>query len=310
MPILPAPVRRSLSQALGVWRDGQARSSMTVARAARASRLGLVAAGALTREIAVLECGSGRNASGLFSEFAAVLGLLDHYERWRDLYAGVRVHFGGGLYLDPPFGDNWWEYYFEPVNIATSHDAPSRVVSRPYHDLCANRVEQTLSRQRGAALIDRYIALQPAVQNEVDSYIAGNWSDAHIIGVHYRGTDKAVDAPRAPYHQVESIIRDRMRMAAPEPCRIFLATDEQAFLHYMRDRFPAQLLCREMFRSADGQPTDVVNADRNHQKGLDAVVDCLLLSRTHVLIRTASNLSLCATLFNPRLPELLMNPHR
>ena len=63
-------------------------------------------------------------------------------------------------------------------------------------------------------------------------------------------------------------------------------------------------------RSIDGRPIDVENADGNYQKGLDAVVDCLLLSRAHTLIRTASNLSLCSTLFNPSLPDRLLNPER
>ena len=63
-----------------------------------------------------------------------------------------------------------------------------------------------------------------------------------------------------------------------------------------------------MFRSVDGRPIDVVNSDGNYQKGLDAVLDCVLLSRTDYLIRTASNLSLCATLFNARVPEHALEP--
>lgn len=282
---------------------------MIAARFARASRLGAVAARLQQPEVSVIECGSGDTASGLFSEFAAVLGLLDHYERWQRLYAGVRVRFAGGLYLDPPFGDNWWEYYFEPVDIVTRDGVP-RVVDRHYHDLCANRVERTMSRDRGAALVERYIALKPDVRLIVDRYIADHWLSAYVIGVHYRGTDKAIDAPRVPYEQVESVVRDAMRASPMEECKIFLASDEQTFVHHMRDRFPNQLLFRDMFRSTDGRPTDVVNADGNRQKGLDAVVDCLLLSKTHFLVRTASNLSLCSTLFNRRLPNVLINPER
>ena len=55
-----------------------------------------------------------------------------------------------------------------------------------------------------------------------------------------------------------------------------------------------------------------LGVDDGHElrEGLDAVVDCLLLSRAHTLIRTASNLSLCSTLFNPSLPDRLLNPER
>ena len=43
------------------------------------------------------------------------------------------------------------------------------------------------------------------------------------------------------------------------------------------------------------------------QKGEDAVLDCLLLSRCQVLIRTASNLSQCSALINPDVPEIALN---
>lgn len=310
MPRLPPPVRRSLQRARTTWRRGHARSSAAAASVLRASRLAGVATGILVPEVAVLECRGGRDASGFFSELAAVLGMLDHYERWQHLYAGIRVDFGHGLYYDPAFGPNWWQYYFEAVDVGGGRGAPARVVSPYYHDLCANRVEREMSRERGSALIDRYVAVRPHVRHLVDQYVGEHWRDRFVIGVHYRGTDKADDAPRVPYERVEAVVRDTMSRAGPGRCRLFLATDEQAFLDYMRPRFPEQLRYRPMFRSVDGRPTDIVNADGNHKKGEDALVDCLLLSRSHHLIRTASNLSLCSTLFNPRLTEVLLNRER
>jgi len=273
-------------------------------------RLGAVAAGVVPAEVAVLECRGGRDVSGLFSEFAAAVGLLDHFERWRHLYAGVKVDFGHGLYYDPDVGPNWWEYYFEPINVSDSSGARARVVSPFFHDLCANRVERTMSRARGAAMVGRYVTAKPALREVVDTFVGETWTDQFVVGLHYRGTDKAEDAPRVPYERVEAVVRDTMLREGGNRCRLFLATDEQPFLEFMRDRFPAQLCYRQMFRSVDGRPIDVVNADGNHKKGLDAVVDCLLLSRAHTLIRTASNLSLCSTLFNPRLPDTLLNPER
>ena len=77
----------------------------------------------------------------------------------------------------------------------------------------------------------------------------------------------------------------------------------------MRERFPGRVVCLEMHRSVDGTPIDVIQGD-NWNKGRDAVLDCLLLSRCDVLVRTASNLSLCAGFFNPRLPVVLLNRER
>lgn len=261
----------------------------------------------LAPEVAVLECRRGRDASGFFSEFAAVLGMLDHYHHRQHLYAGIRVDFGDGLYYDEAVGPNWWQYYFEAIDVGSGSGAPVRVVSPHFHDWCAHRVEREVPRHAAAALVDRYVTVRPGIRHLVDRYIGEHWLDRFVIGVHYRGTDKAADAPRVPYERVEAVVRESIRRAGGADCRLFLATDEQGFLDYMRSRFPGQLLFREMFRSVDGQPIDVVNTDGNYKKGEDALVDCLLLSRTHHLIRTASNLSLCSTLFNARLSETMLN---
>jgi hypothetical protein len=293
-----------------MWRDGQVRGLVAAARFQRGAHLGAVTMRIRQPEVAVLECRGGPDVSGFFSEFAAVVGLLDHYERWRHLYAGVRVEFGHGLYFDAAVGPNWWDYYYEPIDIRDRPEARTHVVNPHFHDLCANRVERTLPRATGAALVERYVRVKPHVRDIVDDFSKRHWPDQFAIGLHYRGTDKSEDARRVPYEEVESVVRDTMQRAGTNRCRVFLATDEQAFVHFMLARFPSQLCYREMFRSTDGRPIDVVNADGNYRKGLDAVVDCLLLAKTSALIRTASNLSLCATLFSPQLPDTLLNPER
>ena len=277
---------------------------MMVAAAARALRLGAIAAGLTPKDVALVTAGGGRLASGLFSEVASVIGFLDHFDRRRDCYAGIVVDFCDGLYLDRAAGPNWWNYYFQPIAIGSRE--PARPIGHAYHDLCARRVERGMTRARGAELVSRFIAPAAAVETAVNDFVRAHWSD-QVIGVHYRGTDKSVDAPRVAYPDVEIAIRQRM---SSDGCRIFVATDEQGFVDYMQQRFPERVLSRPMFRSSDGRPIDIVNADGNFTKGFDAVVDCLLLSRTHSLVRTASNLSLCATFFNPRLPSVILNPER
>ena len=307
MSSVPA-VRRSLTGARATWRDAYARSSMLAARASRASRLRAIAAGLLPQEIAVLHSGGGRHASGLFSEFASVLGFLDHYERWRRCYAGVLVDYRDGLYAEPAAGSNWWNSYFTPIAMRHA-DGPLRAVGQSYHDLCANHVERTMVRGRAADLVDRYIGAAPHVHAMVDEFVARHWQGAAVIGVHYRGTDKVIDARRVPYDEVAAKIDDRLS-AAGRHGKVFVATDEDAFVEFVRGRFPGRVVARDMFRSSDGRPIDIVNDDGNYRKGLDAVVDCLLLSRTDFLIRTASNLGLCATFFNRLLPAVLLNPER
>lgn len=301
---VPAALTRPLRRIRSTWRDERARLLIALSRARRAMRLRAVAAGLGARELPVFECRRGEDVSGLFSEFAAVVGFLDHYDRHQQQYAGVRVEFSDGLYHEPSRGPDWWAYYFEPISIG---GGPERRVDPHFHDHCAYLVEQSLPRTRGAGLVQQYVAVQPAVREQVDAYIAQHWT-AHVVGVHYRGTDKFEDAPRMTYEHVAECVRTAAQGRAD--ARVFVATDEAAFVDYMTREFGDRVRFRQMFRSTDGRPIDVVNADSNYQKGLDAVLDCLLLSRTHYLIRTASNLSLCSTLFNPALPGMLLNPER
>lgn len=306
MTPLPA-LRSSVSGGLARLRDGQARVLIAGARLAHNARLAAAGSGLRPKEIAVLSAGDGAKASGLFSEAASILGLLEDFERRPARYAGIQVEFDAGLYLDPGAGRNWWEYYFEPVRAGAA-DGPRRKVSHYFHDFCAHRIERSFARDRAAELVQRYVIPRPTIRAIVDRFVSANWR-RQVIGVHYRGTDKFVDARRVAYDEVERAIRERIHAPAPE-LRFYVATDEDAFVAFMRERFPGQVLVREMFRSSDGRPIDIVNDDSPHQRGLDAVVDCLLLSRTHSLVRTASNLGLFATFFNPRVPVCLLNPER
>lgn len=305
--MLSLPVAtRSLNTARARWRDVFARSTMAACRVAALSRFGAIAAGLRAREVLVLRSGHGRNASGLFSEVAAVIGFLEHYEQWRRFYAGARLEFVDGLYLDPAYGSNWWQYYFEPISLGNDGGASRREIGQHYHDFFANRVERRMPRRTAARLVASHVRVKPAIQAAIDSYVRDHWQGTRVVGVHYRGTDKIAEARRVPYDEIAS----SLAQLASASCRVFLATDEQAFVDWMRARLGDRLLVRAMFRSLDGRPIDVINADGNYRKGFDAVVDCLLLSRTAHLIRTSSNLGLCATFFNPQLPETLLSRER
>jgi hypothetical protein len=276
---------------------------------ARAVRLRAVGAGLLPPHIAVIECRRGPDVSGLFSEAAAVVGFLDHFTRAGGLYAGVRVRFLDGLYLEPRVGPDWWNYYFEPVEVTTRDHASEQVVDPHFHDWCAYQVERSLPRTAAAALVAQYILPRQALRDAADAFIRERWEGAWVVGIHYRGTDKFEDAPRVPYEVIAAIAAEKLNRDAGS--RVFVATDEAPFIDYMVAKFgAARVSFRRMFRSADGRPIDVVNGDGNHRKGFDAVLDCLLLSRASELVRTASNLSLFATFFNPALPTVLLNPER
>ena len=274
------------------WYSGGA-----IQQARIAVRSAIAAAGLpLAKEYLELQCAKGNEASGLFSEFCAVIGCLDHFERHRTIYEGLRVDFGrDGLYYEAASGWNWWEYYFEPIQIGDASGARITAVPLWQHDYFAERVEQRVPRDHAAEMLARYIRVKPDIHAAVDAYCA-EYLTGDTIGIHYRGTDKSEESPVVPYGRVAEALR-----AVPDDARIFVATDEQAFLDYLMQAYPGRVIFRPMYRSQDRTP---LHKSPGHGRagGRDAVIDCLILARCNRLIRTASNLGLVAGWFKPHMP--------
>lgn len=86
--------------------------------------------------------------------------------------------------------------------------------------------------------------------------------------------------------------------------KVFIATDEQSLLDYMTLHYPSKVIYYEgSERSINGVCVHLSgHGGSPYKKGEDALIDCLLLSKTDIILKTSSNLSLCATYFNPDIP--------
>lgn len=265
----------------------------------------------IRKEFLVLECADGDDASGLFSELAAVIGAIEFCERWPRLTAGLRIDFANrGLYYDPAIGDNWWGYYFEPIEIGSNEDAAVRTVGALQHDAFAHRVERTMPRAAASALVTKHVRVKPHLLHLVDQYLRDNFVDATpAFGVHYRGTDKQEEEPAVPYATVTAAIGAAVRDMTEAGPLLHVATDDQRFLDYAQAVFPGMIRCLSMARSSDGRPLHK-GAGPGYAKGADAIVDCVVLSRCRRLLRTPSNLGLFSTFFNPQLPVTVLDGRR
>src|SRR5262245_50770754 len=64
----------------------------------------------------------GSRGAGMFSIFTNVLWLCDDYEK--GAISGFEVRFGRrGAYFDQAMGQNWWEYYCEPLSCGNKDGA-------------------------------------------------------------------------------------------------------------------------------------------------------------------------------------------
>ncbi len=207
-------------------------------------------------------------------------------------------------YRDPGRSPNWLSYFFD-VEPVRKPDFVLRDL-RQFH--LGDRAEIPTI-ERGAALRAKYLPVRPEITQKVESFVAANMAGRNVLGVHFRGTDKTIEAPRVEREVVLQTI-ERFLQKNPQIDCLFVASDEASFIPYIRDAFPALPVVShdDVFRSTTIQnfyQQDL--GEGNYIKGEEALINCLLLSRCNVLIRTTSFLSAWASIFNPALPIVLLN---
>lgn len=246
--------------------------------------------------------------SGFFAVFCSVIGVLDDYDKGK--YAGVKIDFNSGLYLDPDKGPNWWEYFFEPIaNSKEAKNAPQHVLTGSER-LGYSGVGFHLPRDRAFYLLQKYVRLKKKVRKEVDSFYEKHFYGKYVIGIHHRGTDKFLESPLISYAHTLHVLNDVMSLLSPEDLsrlKIYVATDEQEFLTHIKSLYPSLVIHSDFVRSNDNTSLHGFSNhyESNYQKGKEALLDCLLLSKCKVLIYpSTSSLSIAATKFNPVMQAL------
>jgi len=245
--------------------------------------------------------------SGFFSCFQIAIGLLDDYEQ--GTYSGVSISFKEDtLYYDKRYGKNWWNYYFEPISFGPSTAPRLSLYSTRKLGTYAYQAGFALSRDRCKKLIDKYIKIKPEITHSLNTFLLDHFHNKPFIGVQYRGTDKfiAESFPLSPQKACQ-MIKQLIEEKGLEEYKIFVATDTEQFLQLMKKTFHKKIVSFNAMRSSNGKAVHFQRNLSGYKKGLDALLDCLALSRSSFLIRTSSNLSNTALIFNPSLRSHLLN---
>ncbi len=246
---------------------------------------------------------------GMFGMLHVIFGVL-HFAESRG--HAVEISLESGPYLDPERGENWWAYYFEPsiLSFDELNTDPMEIIELEELWMFA-RYGTTLSTNVAHKIMSN-VSVKDHIQAKVDEFAAQNFLQKHVIGVHYRGTDKVdqrdtgrpVEAVRVPYDYVFEHL-DTYDTSS----HFFVATDEAEFVTAMIERFGSRVLAYDAIRSSGGWGIHYEQREFSpYQAGEDALVDCLLLSKCNHLVRTESSLSRFSNVFNPMLrPTNLTN---
>lgn len=242
--------------------------------------------------------------AGFFHNFNIVLGFLDLYDKTPDL--SIEVNFWQrGLYYEKGRGDNWWSYYF----LDTKYERKNLlkpIIRRP-SDIekaeMGNSVHFYMTRQRASFLIEKYIRVKPEILQEVEDFYTTYLKGHRVIGLHYRATDKVLEANAISYQEVkEKLLKEIEKQKAD---RIFVATDDPIFLLELKQDFSSLVVHTDAQR-IENAPIHYTS-DLNYLKGKEALIDCLLLARSDVLLRCSSNLSAVSCFFNPNMKAISLN---
>ena len=248
--------------------------------------------------------------SGMFASFGTILGALHMYETGQ--IQGFHIEMESGPYIDETLGKNWWEYYFLPIHLGAA-DVPRHYCTAADISNLAG-IGFHLDRGYAYALIQKHVRIKLEIEHELALFYAHNFAPYFVIGIHHRGTDKVLEWPLVAYEKTTQCLLNVIGLLKPHDqaqLRIFVATDDQFFLNYLIGLFPSLVIYETFVRSADGQPLHYSEHlfSSNYQKGKEALLDCALLSKCHILIRPASScLSLASTFFNPYMPVYAIAP--
>jgi hypothetical protein len=242
---------------------------------------------------------------GFFSCFHSVVGFLEFYENHKDECAGIKVNFTTGRYLDPRIGPNWWNYFFEPIEIGYVNGADIEHITDQQKRTWALDAILMCNREAASRVIAKYVRVKPHIQKKVSAFVNKYFTKENIIGVHFRGTDKKNSFNKLTYDAAYEVLMRTIKEKKLKQYVIFIASDEQAFIDYMVKRCPNVVFC-DAYRTKNGH---AIHKEKQHDYsvGEEGLVDCLLLAHCSVILRTYSNLNSAASNINPTVSLITMN---
>lgn len=242
--------------------------------------------------------GIGSCKQGTFTEFKSAIAAL----------AYARDHGAAGVKLK--FEPDWWQQYFEQPYTGSAEEVHLnqyhawvgryRTFGVYYFDDVFPCPTNKPDLQDARQLVQQHIKMKPQTQRQLDNYVAGHFHGRHVIGVHYRGTDKIIEGGQRP---VQAYLQTALSLAHANSW-VYVATDVEGVVDAFERAFPSRVLSVNMRRAA---PTATMSIGRSGL-GLmhDSVMDMLRLSKCNILVKGRSSLSEISMLMSMTLPTVLV----
>lgn len=240
---------------------------------------------------------------GMFAQINFCLYMARYVES-----SGQRLHItlNSENYRDPDHGPNWFDYFFFHKK---SERLPTQAPIAIWDNSQLPLTWSGLTLDEANRIFFSQFGIRPEIMQAADDFAQKNDIGEHTLGVHYRGTDKYIEAAGVEISDVLDKVRSAV--SSGENYRnIFVASDVAQFVdaaHNKLSEFHVTSL-DDFVRSQRNNPVHVGRARAgNYAMGKDALLNALVLSKCGSLIRTTSFLSAWASVFNPSISVSLLN---
>lgn len=250
--------------------------------------------------------------TGFFAQLTWCLFILQHCE---NNALQPRIRLSSPHYARNP-GDNWLDDFFTPrspvantIERCRSEDLAFTTISDIDELGLSAFPRPRLNIAEGHRLFNKYLAVREDIQGHVDAFVGGHFSPGRTLGLHFRGTDKVREATPVSQEACIEVVRRYLDFCGSIDT-VFVSSDEQSFVELLQRRMKSVRVVahQDTARSRDGRAVHALSVPGdNYAKGFEAIVNCLLLARCNVLMRTASFLSAWSSIFSPSLPVIMLN---
>lgn len=280
----------------------------------------------------------GDPQAAFFAQYLYVLQQI-HFAEIHDLIPVVNFNHTYNYYYDVNRNENVWENFFEPVSNITAAQLdnldPKEITFISPEELRRlfigegdepptkynDRTKQWwyLQRTMGARITADYVRIRPEIEHATNQFYRKHFADHTVLGIHLRGTDKSTRLDGKPHPGPSQFTRiippmeyfpyiDQFVSQNPKG-KLFVATDQCQFLTTLMEQYGDRVIKTTATRSQTEKA--VFNrSGHGYQKGVEVLMDALLLSKCDFLLKCMSNVGEVAIYFNPDMPVIdLIYPH-
>lgn len=230
-------------------------------------------------------------------------------------------------FYDSAYGENIWDYFFESISPYTYSQVQGYIAKGVItsNQVCLPSSEEVMNahhkeegrlatfwaqetpidkvkwmqnkRALGRKYIKSYIEVRSEITEKAQKFVNLHFQENYVIGVHIRGTDFAYAGPTGIdkyFKEIDSLILKQKL----DNYQIFVATDQQQYIDAFKQKYRQYFLSSDAIRSTSHIAPFRLSNVSSYKKGEDVLIDMLLLSKCHHLLKGAAATGEMALWFN------------